>query len=454
MSEMTGVDSRGHIITSTSASAVACCVGAFDSYAKRRADVIPQLQASIDADGDCALTQAAFGLLLFGARHQDLQPAASAALVTAKEHYASATSRERRFVDALDFALQGKLDKVIATYQTILNDHPTDLFAHSLCQAELFWLGDMQRSERISARTEKHWSEKVCGYGEFLAIRAFDLEETNQFEAAERAGRQAVDMDNSNIWATHAVTHVMHMQARFDEGVSWLTGLQDHWEESNQMKLHVWWHKALFHLERGEQDAVFDAYDKWIRNRSLELVEAMPDLYIDLQNGASMLWRMEQAGLDVAHRWQEMADVVVHRLGDMGSPFTSAHYAIILAAVGDFASCDLLVEKMQHFIHADSHTLADHFAGIALPAAEAAIAHRKGNYQLTVEKLMPARHRMYQMGGSHAQQDLFYQILVDAAYKLQRAELVSTLLQEIERIGFLGPAQRIAYADAAKAQPA
>jgi len=442
-------DSRGHAITTESEAAAKHIVTAFDSYGKRRTDTMPQLASALEADPNCALAHAAFGLLLQGAKHQDFQPKITDALHKAQQGYATASLREQRYIDALSFATQGQLNKVVTCYEAILDDHPTDLFALSLCQSELFWLGDMPKAETISAKTESHWHQAIPGYGEFLAVRAFDLEEAGKFAAAEAAGREAVDIDASNIWATHAVTHVMHMQARFDEGIEWISGLQNQWDDLNQIKLHVWWHKALFHLERGETDAVLEAYDNWIRNRSLKLVESMPDLYIDLQNGASLLWRLEHNGIDVKHRWQEMATLVKNRVQDMGSPFTSAHYAIILAAVGDFEHCDRLIDNMQDFIKTSDQTLTHNFSKIALPAAQAAIAHRKGDYQLAVDKLMPVRHSMELMGGSHAQQDLFFQILVDAAYQLQRTDLISTLMHEIEMIGFIEPTQRSAYKVAA-----
>ena len=446
---MHNADSRGHSITTESADAASHIAAAFDSYGKRRTDTMPLLASALKTDPNCALAHAAFGLLLQGAKHQDFQPKIADALALAQKNYANVSLREQRYIDALSFAIHGKLDKVVACYEAILDEHPTDLFALSLCQSELFWLGDMPKAETISAKTAKHWHQAIPGYGEFLAVRAFDLEEAGKFTEAEAAGREAVEIDASNIWATHAVTHVLHMQARFDEGIQWIDGLQDQWADLNQIKLHVWWHKGLFHLERGETDAVLEAYDNWVRNRSLELVESMPDLYIDLQNAASLLWRLEHQGIDVKHRWQEMAMLVKTRVQDMGSPFTSAHYAIILAAVGDFKHCEILVEHMQDFIQTNNHTLTHNFSKIALPAAEAAIAHRKGDFQLAVDKLMPVRHSMELMGGSHAQQDLFFQILVDAAYQLERTDLIKSLMHEIEMIGFIEPTQRSAYKAAA-----
>ena len=38
------------------------------------------------------------------------------------------------------------------------------------------------------------------------------------------------------------------------------------------------------------------------------LTQAMPDMYIDVQNAASMLFRLARQGIDVGDRWTELAD--------------------------------------------------------------------------------------------------------------------------------------------------
>ena len=171
----------------------------------------------------------------------------------------------------------------------------------------------------------------------------------------------------------------------------------------------------------------------------------MPDLYIDIQNGASMLWRLEHAGVDVGDRWEEMADLVLTRLEDMSNPFTRAHFAVVLAAVGNYSACDQLIKAMQSTTAQEAYPLSVRYQSGALPAARAAIAHRRGAYDQVVELLMPARSAISDMGGSHAQQDLFYQILVDATLKIGKVKQAQQLLSEIEKIGFAQPMRRAGY---------
>lgn len=439
-------DVRGHSITTSDQLAATACSDAIEMFVRRKIDVVPRLQESLVADSECAFSQAVFGLMLHGARNHSLTMQMSATLKLARDAVSSGSEREGMYVSALEKAVAGDLLGMVSCYENILSKNPTDLLALVLAQGELFWLGDMTCAKQLSDNVAGSWNEQVPGYSDFLSVRAFDFEEAGEYAAAETAGRKAVAIDQDNIWGAHAVAHVLFMQGRHREGADWLQSLQGNWQETNQMKFHLWWHQCLFHLEQKEFDAVLAGYDRWVRNHEEVLVQAVPDLYIDLQNGASMLWRLEHAGVETGYRWAEMAELVVPRLADMTSPFTSAHFAIILAAVGQFDDCETLLQKMQEFeTDCNDHTLASRYGDAALPAARGAILHRAGDYAAALDAMLPARHLFWQMGGSHAQQDVFFQILVDAAFKAGRKELVRELLIEIEGIGFTEPAQRVAY---------
>lgn len=439
------VDRRNHQITANVAEAGLAVSAAMENFIQKRSDVVPQLQKAIELDPECALAHACLGLMMHGAKHIDLKPKVGEALARATERSTGISEREMLYLKALEYADRGELYDSVSCFEKILDENPTDLFALSLCQGELFWLGDMKRSLAASAGVAKAWSQSVPGFSDYLGVHAFDLEEAGEFQRAESAGREAVDIRPNNIWATHAIAHVMYMQRRTHDGIEWIESLQDNWDGLNQMQFHLWWHKSLFYLELGEHEAILAAYDNWIRNRQHQLVQSMPDLYIDLQNGSSMLWRLEHMGVDVGDRWNEMAQLVEPRVGDLSNPFTSAHFAIILAAVGDFDACEQLVKEMSDYSEQSSDTLSARYRDSALPAAAAAIAHRQGKHSEVVRHLKPARHDIWMMGGSHAQQDLFFQILLDSTAKTGDKAGFAALIDEIEKIGFTEPAQRAAY---------
>ncbi len=442
-------DQRGHAMTTESPAAAAALDTAIYNFLHWKSALMPEIKAALEVDPGFGLAQAVNGLVLHAARNISYRPMIGDSLAAARAAEAAMTPREKLYVAALDAAYRGEIAESVSRYETILATNPTDLFAQRLAQMELFWLGEMAWSADISGRVEDAWSSEIPGYGDYLSCRAFDLEETHRYETAERLGRQAVELDPTDVWGTHAVAHVMIMQGRHEEGIAWLDGLKDNWAEANQMCLHLWWHRCLFHLERGENDAVLEIYDSWVRNREHPLLQALPDLYIDLQNGASLLLRLELRGVDVGGRWDELAELTLARLEDHTSPFTSAHFAIILAATGRFAEADTLLRSMRGFAAEDVGTFGPRYRAAVIPAAEAAIAHRKGEHQLVVDLLLPSRRLLWQMGGSDAQRDLFFLILADSLKTLGRKDLLGIVLADIEAAGFTDPASRVGYQEAA-----
>ncbi|MGF1623520.1 MAG: hypothetical protein ACFCVH_01440 [Alphaproteobacteria bacterium] len=439
------LDERGHPMTTGSAAAAAALDLAIHNFLHWKAAIVPNLQAALAADPAFGLAHVTLGLVLHGARNVHYRPKIAQALAAASAAAQAMTPRERLYLRALEAASQGRIAESVNRYEEILLAHPHDLFAQRLAQMELFWIGEMAWSASISEGVSKHWNAGVASYGIHLSCRAFDLEETLAFAEAERLGRQAVEIDPTDVWGTHAVAHVMIMQGRHAEGIAWLDGLQQHWAEANQMQLHLWWHRCLFHLELQEFDAVLAIYDGWVRNRALPLLQAMPDLYIDLQNGASMLLRLELRGVEVGDRWAELAELALLRTDDPTSPFTSAHYAAILAAAGRDADAEGLVAAMRRFAGSDAGTLAPRYATAAIPAAAAAIAHRRGDHAAVIAHLLPARRMLWQMGGSHAQRDLFFLLLADSAIRAGRDDVLKLVLRDIAAAGFSDPGSRIGY---------
>ena len=68
-------------------------------------------------------------------------------------------------------------------------------------------------------------------------------------------------------------------------------------------------------------------------------------------------------------------------------------------------------------------------AEVGLPLARAVVAHRRGDYGEVVDQLMPARANS-RIGASHAQRDIFEQLLIDAAWRAKQLAVARDLLAE------------------------
>ena len=333
-----------------------------------------------------------------------------------------ATDRERRHLDALDAWIRGEFEQAVAHFEAILAGHPRDILALKLAHYLHFYLGDNENHRDSIARVLHAWDDTVDGYGYVLGMHAFALEESGAYDEAERSGRAAVERNPADLWAVHAVAHVMEMQDRCREGIAWVRESEPRLGECNNFGYHLWWHLALFHLEVEDVESVLRLYDERMR------VE-LSDEYLDICNATSMLWRLEERGVDVGDRWNELAQRCEARTGDHQMVFPDVHYVLALAAGGRDAAVERMLDSMRAFAEGTAtQQVVTRTAGVALGRA---IAHwYRGEYTEVVDVLAPVRYRLPLIGGSHAQRDLFHQILIAAALGAGRHETARTLLSE------------------------
>ena len=424
------LDTRGLPISTASAKAAAAFDHLVTGYLTYRADTPARLDAVLEADPDFALAHCMkgyFGMLAF---KQAVVPVAVQEARTAQSLGAGATPRERSHIAALTAWAEGELDRALATWESILRAHPHDLVAFRLAHFVNFWLGRPQDMVASVERLIPDWSEDIPGYSSILACRCFAQEEVGNYFAAEPSGRRAIELDPGDLWAAHAVAHVMEMQGRRSEGIEWLTTLAPNWEGAHNLQHHLWWHCALFMLEHGDHAAVLELYDTRFRNLAGPLTVASPDVYIDVQNSASMLFRLQRLGVDVGNRWEELADKAEARIGDCLSAFTLPHWVMALTATGRTAAAKRMIEAMRIFANGRG-TVPPLVRDYVVPIAEAQLAHAAGRHAEAVALMRPAIGGMYRLGGSHAQQDVLEQLFVDAAIK---ARSIADIRLAVERV--------------------
>jgi hypothetical protein len=297
-------------------------------------------------------------------------------------------------------------------------------------------------------RIRPKWGRELPGYGPMLGCRCFALEERGDYAAAEPAGREAIDIDPADLWAAHAVAHVMEMQGRQQEGITWLEGLAPHWEGTNQLRHHLWWHCALFYYERREFERVLLLYDRQFRDLASPLTQSQPDFVVDIQNAASMLFRLELQEVNVGDRWIEIASKAEQRVGDCLSVFTLPHWMMALAATGRTAVAARMLDGMQEYAKGDETNTAV-VREIALPVSKAILAHRRGEFSAALDLMRPLIALTQQMGGSHAQHDVLRQLYLDCALRARSDDDARMVLALAARYP-ASLSQRVGYAEAVR----
>jgi len=417
-------------------------------YLGYRADAPQRLRALLKTDPDFAMGQVLKGYFSMLAFNLASVPSARQSLEQARALSAATTRRERAHVDALEKWVGGDVDGTLATWEQILDEWPLDVLAFRLHHFVAFWYGRAEAMARRADIAHKQWSPELAGWSALLACRCFAHEEMGNYAIAEASGREAIALDPGDLWAAHGVAHVLEMQGRREEGIAWLNGLEPNWDGGNNLKHHLWWHRGLYHFERREFDQVLDLYDRCFRNLDSPLTQMQPDMYIDVQNAASMLFRLERQGIDAGSRWAELADKAEARIGDCLSAFTLPHWMMALTATKRWDAAERMLEGMRAFVSKGEGTAAPIVRDHALPICEAILARAKGDPRRACDLMRPALGGMYQLGGSHAQQDVLEQLFLDCAVKAKSAADVDALLARVTSRHPVHPDQRVGYTDA------
>jgi hypothetical protein len=442
-------DQHGLTISTSSRDAAASFDRAVLAYLRYRTDTAQHVAGSLAADPEFGLAHCMAGYLAMLSFKQANVPVAVAAARTARAMTATATAREREHVGALDAWIGGDIDRTLAIWDDLAREHPTDVLAFRLAHFVNFWLGRRAAMRASVEQVLPKWDRGMPGYGTVLSCRCFADEECGHYAAAEPSGCAALEIDPGDLWGVHAIAHVMEMQGRQRDGIDLLAKHERYFAGGNSFIHHLWWHRALFHLEQRDFDAVLELYDRRFRDLASPLTQALPDLYIDVQNAASMLFRLERQGVDVGDRWIEMADKAEQRVGDCLSAFTQPHWMMALAAAGRFDAARRMLAGMRAF-GGGAGTGAHIVGAIAVPVSAAVLAHRQGEYGRAVDLMRPVLDQMYRLGGSHAQQDVLHQLFLDSAVKANRGEDVRLLLARAAAPYAMPMEQRVGYAEAVR----
>jgi len=419
-------DAWGNDVTAANAEAAAALDETVLAYLGFRLDTGKHLKAALTADPDMPLAAIFRGyfFMLFCNPALDRKAAETRDRMALVADGGSLNAREMLHFKALDCWADGDMNAACRAWAKILLTWPRDPMAIRLSHYADFYATGGKAMRQGSARILWAWDDDFLpGAGFIKGVHAFSCEESGDYVNAERFGRMACEMNPSDIWATHAVAHVMEMQGRHREGIGWVRAHDANWGQINNFRFHVWWHRCLYHLELGEYAEVLRLYDSDVRAEST-------DEYLDITNGAAMLWRLEQEGVDVGGRWHELADQSAARISDHILCFADAHYMMALAADGRGSDADRMLGDMRDRSAADVSSQGEVYRRIGLPLAEATIAARAGDHDRVLAVLLPVRDDIALIGGSHAQRDVFERTLMESALAAGRSTLARALAAE------------------------
>jgi hypothetical protein len=327
------------------------------------------------------------------------------------------TPRERQFIAAIAAWADGDIPRAIALHEAQAREHPRDLASLKLGHYHLFNRGDSPGMLRMALAALPAAGDVPYLHG----MLAFAWEQCHALDEAEAQARTAIAMRRKEPWAHHALAHVLLTQGRLHEGHEFLADVGQTWTGLNSfMVTHNWWHQALFALELDRPDEVLALYDQQVWGVAREYTQ-------DQINAVSLLARLELAGVDVGDRWQDVAGYLASRTADQVLPFLDMQYLLGLARAGRPEADTLLANIEARARSAGPKDAA--WRDVALPASRGLLAWARGDHAACVRDLGQALPRLLEIGGSHAQRDLFAQIHLDALVRSGHLGGAQNLLQ-------------------------
>ncbi len=380
---------------------------------------IVNILAAADRDPDDALANAYAGLLWMLSETGGI-PEQARFYLGRSQNASLADSRARAIAEVLRHWIADDIGATLAAIEAILRDHPRDLAMLKTHQYIDFSTGDFPAMLRAAQLCQEAAAENPYLHG----MLAFAYEQMHLLDHAERSARHALALAaDREPWAQHALAHVMLTQGRIEEGTRFLESMRGTWGNlTSFMYTHHWWHLALFYIARGRMADALAAYDDhcWAQQKNFSQ---------DQIGAVSLLARLDCAGVDIGPRWTELGAYLAPRESDVMQPFLTLQYLYGLARAGR-PEARILRAAIEEAPHRGPRSSRKIWQEIGIPLAEGLFAHAAGEYASAIRHLAPSLGRLVDIGGSHAQRDLFEQIHLDALIRADHHRPAQQILEQ------------------------
>ena len=414
-------DAQGHQLSGATQAAVTAYDAAVRAFNLVHGDAIAMFDTACEAAPDFAMAYLgkAWGLVL--ANDPGLMTRAKTVVEAARP--LRLNEREQAHLAALTHLVQGARAAAVAVLDRHLMRYPFDLVAHQGAAVTDGFLGRFHWVRDRSARALPLWSKDQSGYGTLLAFHGFGLEEAGDYARAEDESRAAAELEPLSFWPHHTVAHVMEMTGRPEDGLGWMAAREALWSTPSHLnQVHIWWHRALFHLELGQYDAALALYDGPMRSTQRPVA-------LSLTNATALLWRLDALGCDVGDRWREEATLWEGHADGKCLVFADIHAAMAELRSGEASAVERRLEAMRETA-ASAVEAAGLYRTVGIPIVEGLAAFHRGAYAEAVELLLPVRVDLWQIGGSHAQRDVVNWTLTEAAARAGQRGVALSLAHE------------------------
>ena len=319
------------------------------------------------------------------------------------------SEREHGHANIIHLALHGESRQALRAVREHATAYPRDAVPLSFALGVYGLLGfggfrdfHAQQAELL-ASVSHAWGEDWW----FLAAFGWALVEAGRAEAGIPMLERALELNPDNANAVHGRVHGYYEEGMAVEGEALIDAWLPGYARTAVLHGHLSWHRALFALQRGDAQRATAIYRDSVRPAASRALPMFTTI-----DAASFATRAAVAGHPLSpEEIREIAAFAKRHYAKPGAPFVNAHLAMAYASVEDGDALARLERGVT--------TLLDEGAQPSGPVValvcEAIAAYGQNRHQAAMERMLEALPDFERLGGSHAQRDVFVDLLISAA---------------------------------------
>lgn len=373
-------------------------------------------QRALALDPTCKMASGHLGAYYLMEETEEAVARARECFAHACEGMATLTDREREVLTSLQLLAQGKGQEAIARLSAAIHQRPREaILVQKLCFA-YFMQGAPEKMRDVMESVIAHYDNDSY----LLGMYSFSLEETRDFARALVIGQRALTLNPRDVWTLHALAHVHYETGAFAAGTQLLTDTLPRCDHVGFFRNHIVWHLCLFLWEQGRYQQALDLY----RHQGADPTIPSPPNVVDT---VSLLWRFNLTGRPTPAEWHALTPTL-YRLQTLPTYlFNQMHIALGLVGANCLAQAMEYLEGLRKRVRPERPGVVGE---VGVPLVEGLIAYATGDYARAVDLLLPITDRIIAIGGSHAQREIFLDILAAACIRAHAYDEAIALLEE------------------------
>ena len=338
------------------------------------------------------------------------------AAATARELAEGGSAREAAHVNAIALLIEGRGPDAYKAILEHIQDHPRDAMVVQPCIGVFGLIGFSGQPGR-EAEQLAFSSALVPHYGEdwwFLGSHAFSQVEAGQTAKAAATVERSLAGNPRNGNSAHYKSHIHYEAGETEAGLAYIANWRRDYAKEALLHCHIAWHEALWALEQGDVDRMWQVVDADISPGAAW----GPPINV-LSDTAAILFRAELAGVAVSpERWKAVSDFAVRFFPKPAIAFADVHAALAHAMAGNAEALRTVVAEAKGPAGDLVATLGEGFGAMAAQNWAEAQAH--------LARTLSDHERI---GGSRAQRDLIEYALMACLLRQGLGDQARFLLQ-------------------------